>query len=277
MNTIILRKAVFCLPSLAACAILGSGFSAVAQTVDTSSTQQLSEASTTVASANQLTTEPEATSQNTPTQTNQNLTVPQQFPNAATQETATRIVTPVPGTAITSAAGFIPQYSEPSTQQTTSQPSTPKVAQADIDPGRPTRGGRSYIGVAGNIGVSGSDSALGDGNFAVISKIGLTNAISVRPAAILGDNTTILLPVTYDFSFQQLADPFSEPLPIAPYIGLGAAIKTGDNSETAVLVSGGIDYPLNSQFTATAAVNAGFFENTDIGVMLGVGYNFTGF
>lgn len=276
MNTII-RKAVFCLPSLAACAVLGSSLSAVAQTVDSSNNQQFTNAATTVASPSQSTTEPEATAQNTPTQTNTNFTVSQQFPNAAIQETANRIVTPVPGTAITSAAGFIPQNSEPTSQQPTTQPATTQVAQADIEPGRATRGGRSYIGIAGNIGVSGSDSALGDGNFAVISKVGLSNAISFRPAAVLGDNTTILLPLTYDFTFQQVADPFSEPLPIAPYIGLGAAIKTGDNSEAAFLVSGGFDFPLNTQFTATASVNAGFFNNTDIGVMLGVGYNFSGF
>lgn len=276
MNTII-RKAVFCLPSLAACAVLASSLTAVAQTVDNSTTQQFNEAATSVASPIQSTAELDATSQNTPNQTNTNFTVPQQFPNAATQETATRIVIPVPGTAITSTTGLIPQTPEPNIQQSTAQPSTTQVAQADIEPGRATRGGRSYIGIAGNIGVSGSDSALGDGNFAVISKVGLSNAISFRPAAILGDNTTFLLPLTYDFSFQQVADPFSEPLPIAPYVGLGAAIKTGDNSETAFLVSGGFDFPLNAQFTATAAVNAGFFENTDIGVMLGVGYNFSGF
>ncbi|MEY3334927.1 MAG: hypothetical protein RLZZ176_3232, partial [Cyanobacteriota bacterium] len=72
-------------------------------------------------------------------------------------------------------------------------------------------------------------------------------------------------------------DPFAEPLAIAPYLGVGAAIKTGDNSETAFLVTGGIDVPLNNRFTATAALNAGFFNQTDVGVILGVGYNFSGF
>ena len=72
-------------------------------------------------------------------------------------------------------------------------------------------------------------------------------------------------------------DPFTEALPIAPYFGLGAVIETGDKSETALLVTGGIDVPLNSRLTATAAVNAGFFSKTDVGVLLGVGYNFRGF
>ncbi len=63
----------------------------------------------------------------------------------------------------------------------------------------------------------------------------------------------------------------------APYIGAGAAFKTGDDSEIGLLISGGIDVPLTPQFTATAAVNAGFFNTTDIGLLLGVGYNFSGF
>jgi opacity protein-like surface antigen len=149
-----------------------------------------------------------------------------------------------------------------------------QVAQADIDPGRPTRGGSSYVGVAANIGIGGGDSSLGDGNFMVISKIGLSNAISVRPSAVIGDNTAFLIPVTYDLSFQQASDPFSEPLPIAPYVGGGAAIKTGDDTQVAFLVTGGVDVPLTPQFTANAAVNAAFFDETDIGLSIGVGYNF---
>ncbi|WP_322746072.1 hypothetical protein [Nostoc sp. LEGE 06077] len=45
----------------------------------------------------------------------------------------------------------------------------------------------------------------------------------------------------------------------------------------AFLVSGGIDVPLNTQFTATASVNAGFFDRTEVGLLVGVGYNFSGF
>ncbi len=107
MNNIFLRKAVFLLPSLAATVILGTSLPTLAQTVDTSNSQQLSEASATVESPNQVSTELEATSEKLSIET-ENLAVQEQFPNAATQEIATRIVTPVPGTAITSAAAFVP-------------------------------------------------------------------------------------------------------------------------------------------------------------------------
>ncbi|MBD2358265.1 hypothetical protein H6G41_27260 [Tolypothrix sp. FACHB-123] len=278
MNHIFVRKTSFWLSNLTAIAILGTtGLPTVAQTADTIDNlgnPQLSQTSTTEFPNPVIATE--ATNQQLPNEPTTFL-VKEKLPNIATIKTASRIFTPVPGTVETTAAAFAPQSPESTPKESTSQPANTTVAQADIDPGRPTRGGRSYIGLAGNIGLSGSDSALGDGNFAVISKIGLTNAISFRPAAILGDNTTIVLPLTYDFTFQQVADPFSEPLPIAPYVGVGAAIKTGDNSEAAFLLSGGIDVPLTSQFTGTVAVNAGFFENTDIGLMVGVGYNFSGF
>ncbi|MEA5512862.1 hypothetical protein [Nodularia sp. UHCC 0506] len=243
------HKGLFYLPCVAALAVLGLSLPAVAETVDT---QMLTDSSVNTTSSEVISL--------------------QQFPSTETQEVANRTITPVPGTAITSSAALIPE-SKPTAQF--QFPST-QVAQADIDFGRPTRGGRSYIGVAGNIGVAGGDSSLGDGNFAVISKVGLTNSISIRPSAVFGNDTTILLPITYDLNLRQ-ADPFDEPLAIAPYVGVGAAIKTGGDSSTALLISGGIDFPLNPQFTATASLNAGFFDETDIGLLLGVGYNFTGF
>jgi len=252
VNTIFLRKGVFWLPSIAALAVLSSGLSASAQTVDKVSSQPLTDPSATVASPNEFTTKLDTASQNLSTETTEtftvtNLTKVQQLPNAGIQENASVMPTPVPGTVATSSAMLTSEFVQPTSQttsQTTSQPSAPRVAQSDIDLGRTTRGGSSYIGVAANIGLNGGDSSLGDGNFAVVSKIGLTNSISVRPSAVFGDNTTILLPITYDFSFKS-ADAFSEPLAIAPYIGVGGAYKTGDNSKFAFLVSGGIDVPLN--------------------------------
>ncbi|MEA5600598.1 hypothetical protein [Nostoc sp. UHCC 0252] len=279
MNTIFLHKGVFWLSGIAALAVLSSSLPASAQTVDKVNGQVLTDPSATLASPNEFSTELDTVSQKLSTETIEtftatNLAKVQQPVNAAMQENASLTSTPIPGTVATSSATLTSEFVQ-LTSQTTAQPSATKVAQSDIDLGRTNRGGSSYIGVAANIGLSGGDSSLGDGNFAVVSKVALTNSISVRPSAVLGDNTTILLPITYDFTFQS-ADAFSEPLPIAPYVGVGAAYKTGDDSQFAFLVSGGIDLPLTPQFTATASVNAGFFDQTDIGLLLGVGYNFTG-
>lgn len=182
---------------------------------------------------------------------------------------------PVPGSTATSATSLTTKTpSVAQTNQPVAQSNEPEVAQLPVDPGRATRGGSSYVGVGGNIGLSG-DTALGDGNFTIISKIGLTRNIAVRPSVVLGNDATFLIPLTYDFSIRQ-AEALEEVLPIAPYVGAGVSIATGDNDNIGLLLTGGIDVPLNSQFTANAAVNVGIADETDVGLAIGVGYNFAG-
>lgn len=138
-----------------------------------------------------------------------------------------------------------------------------------ITPGRATRGVSSYIGVGGNIGLGG-DSALAEGNFAVVSKIGLTRFLSVRPSAVFGDDPVVLVPITFDLTQRPAAGGFS----IAPYIGAGVAIETSDDADVGFLLSGGVDVPLGTRFTLTGSVNAAFLDDTDVGLVLGIGYNF---
>ncbi|MBR8839084.1 MAG: hypothetical protein DSM106950_35065 [Stigonema ocellatum SAG 48.90 = DSM 106950] len=59
-----------------------------------------------------------------------------------------------------------------------------------------------------------------------------------------------------------------------PYIGGGAAIATNQDSSVGFLVTGGVDVRLSPELTATAGVNAGFLDKTNVGLMLGIGYNF---
>lgn len=188
------------------------------------------------------------------------------------QTTTTQQAAPVPGTTVTSAAPLTTQTPAPQ-QAPASKTDNGDLAQIDVDPGTPTFGGDSYIGIAGNLGLGG-DSALGDSSFMVISKIGLTTRIAVRPAVAIESDPVILVPVTFDFSIRPL-DAFTERLPIAPYVGGGVAISTGDDSDIGPLVTAGVDFPITSRFTATAAVNAAFLEDADVGVMLGIGYNFS--
>ncbi|MBE9017067.1 hypothetical protein IQ272_13160 [Chroococcidiopsidales cyanobacterium LEGE 13417] len=176
------------------------------------------------------------------------------------------------------------QPSTPTTDPTTptTEPTTPTEPPATnpdpIEPGSPTRGGSSYVGVGANIGIDGS-TALGDTNFTVISKIGLTNAVSARPSVIIGDNTTILIPVTYDFNLQPTGiDTGSEAGSIfAPYVGGGLGISTGDDSDVGPMLTAGVDVPIGEQFTANVGANVGFLDDTEVGIQIGVGYNFAGF
>lgn len=147
--------------------------------------------------------------------------------------------------------------------------------QAGVEAGRATRGGRSYIGAAGNIGITGGGgSSLGEGNFAVISKIGLTNNFSVRPSAVFGDNTTVLVPLTFDLAPRAANPTGGQAFPISPYIGAGVAIETDNDAEVGLLLTGGLDIPLGSRFTLNGGVNAAFLDETDVGIQVGVGFNF---
>ncbi|MDB9324294.1 fasciclin domain-containing protein [Nodularia spumigena] len=142
-----------------------------------------------------------------------------------------------------------------------------------IAAGTTTRGGSSYVGVAGNIGIAG-DSTLSESNYALISKIGLTNTISVRPSVVFGGDTLFLVPITLDFA-PRSADPLGgEQLSISPFLGGGVAFGSGGDSDFGFLLTGGVDLPLANRFTATGTVNATFLDSTDVGLFLGIGYNF---
>ena len=163
----------------------------------------------------------------------------------------------------------------PQNSQSTPNMATPMqpLAPSVVSPGRSTQSGSSYVGIGGNIGIGSGDTALGSGSFTVISKIGLTRNFSVRPSVLFGNSTTILVPITYDFSFGE-GPTGSLGFRAAPYLGVGAAISTGNETKVGLLLTGGIDVPLSSQFTATAAVNASVTGKAAVGILVGVGYNF---
>lgn len=155
-------------------------------------------------------------------------------------------------------------------ESATSPTQSSTIAQG-ISPGRATRAGSSYVGIGGNIGIGGN-SALGRGNFSAFSKVGLTNNLSARPGVVIGNNTTFLIPLTVDFPVSAVDG--GGRVSAAPFIGAGAAVTVGSDSRVRPMVTGGVDVPLTPELTATAGVNAAFSDRTDVGVLLGVGYNF---
>ncbi|MGI0483895.1 hypothetical protein ACN4EK_00585 [Pantanalinema rosaneae CENA516] len=192
-------------------------------------------------------------------------------------------VVPAPGTVETSAASLQPEMLTAQTEipapattpdpiETTpgTTPVPPETTSPVISPGRATQSGPSYVGVGGNIGFGGRTD-LGRGSFTAFSKIGLTNNLSARPAVMAWRRPAVLLPVTVDFPLGSVVD---GRLSAAPYIGGGIVISTGRDSVVRALLTGGVDVPLNEQFTANAGVNVGFFGKTEVGLRLGVGYNF---
>ena len=211
-------------------------------------------------------------SQNTP-EAMPDSTTPNAMPNVLPRTDMTE--TSRPGTVPTGTTSDMATPVAPQNSQAIPNTTTPMqpLAPTTVSPGRSTQSGSSYIGIGGNIGIGSGDTALGSGSFTVISKIGLTRNFSVRPSVLFGNSTTILVPITYDFSFGE-GPTGSFGFRAAPYLGVGAAISTGNETKVGLLLTGGIDVPLSSQFTATAAVNASVTGKAAVGILVGVGYNF---
>ncbi|AFZ44806.1 hypothetical protein PCC7418_2667 [Halothece sp. PCC 7418] len=132
----------------------------------------------------------------------------------------------------------------------------------------------NYIGVGLNLGLDG-DTALGNTEFAVNGRIKIAPNISFRPGAVIGENAVILVPVTYDFTAQDVTVT-EESFALTPYVGGGVFFTTDDESEDdlGALVTAGLDIPVSRQFTANAGLNIGFVnDDTEFGLLLGIAYN----
>jgi hypothetical protein len=57
-------------------------------------------------------------------------------------------------------------------------------------------------------------------------------------------------------------------------LAVGRLFQLAEIVLCAACCQGGVDVPLSEQFTANAGVNVGFFGKTEVGLRLGVGYNF---
>jgi len=132
----------------------------------------------------------------------------------------------------------------------------------------------SYISLGGNFGlIDDGKTELSDTAFVINSKIGLANYLSIRPAALLGDRATFLVPLTYDLAIGG-SDPF-RPATFVPYLGGGFLLTTHDGSNFGPLVSGGMDIRVSESMVINAGLNAGFLrDETELGILLGVGYIF---
>ena len=179
------------------------------------------------------------------------------------------ILAPFPGTSDTEAASLSEQPTFIPVPEIAQQLSEFKIAQG-VEPSR-FRGGASYIGVGANIGVGGG-TAIGQFGFAGVSRIGFTQNLSLRPSLIVNNRVSLLVPITYDFFLTR--EPF-EPVAVAPFVGGGVAFDF--SGQVGPMLTGGVDFPLTPQFTATGSANVAFLgDDTKFGILIGVGYNFGG-
>ena len=162
-----------------------------------------------------------------------------------------------------------PSSAQPAIAQSESQPASILISQENGETSTP-KPKRNYIGVGAAIGLSDSDeTGLGEGGFSIISRTGFTQNLGLHSTAIFADELTSNLaltariPVKSGESGRTLFEPF---------IGSGILIEDG---EIDALVSTGADIPLTRHMTATARVNIGFPNgDTEVGMILGLGYNF---
>lgn len=132
---------------------------------------------------------------------------------------------------------------------------------------RETEEKRSYIGVGGNIGLSGEESALGEGGFSIVSRTRIINYLSLRNSTIFGDDNASVFALTGEIPLTNAAGETVA----TPFLGGGVWF----HGEIDPVLSAGVDVPLGRDFTLTNRVNVGFdSEETDIGLLIGVGYNF---
>ena len=127
---------------------------------------------------------------------------------------------------------------------------------------------RSYIGIGANIGISGGESAIGDGAFVIVNRTRIIDYLSIRSSAIFGDETTSAIALTGEVPLTNA----NGDIRAIPFIGGGVSI----HGEVDPLLSAGVDVPIGRDFTVTTRVNLGFSDNeTDVGLIFGVGYNFS--
>ena len=133
---------------------------------------------------------------------------------------------------------------------------------------------RSYGGLGGNIGLGGEDTALGDGGFSLVGRTAFTKNISLHSSTVFGDDNVGAFALTFGIPIYSSERELEL---VYPFVGGGIAVEDffGD-FEVDGLITTGVDVPILERVTGTVRLNLGFAEDdTDVGLILGVGYNFS--
>ncbi len=126
----------------------------------------------------------------------------------------------------------------------------------------------SYLGLGGNISAGGDTTALGNGGMVILGKVGLMKYLSVDATAIINNKIggsvaiTGTLPIVNKTTNKLIASPF-----------VGGGILIHDQIDP--LATAGVNVPLTPDLTGILKVDVGFAEQeAEVGIMLGIGYNF---
>jgi hypothetical protein len=139
----------------------------------------------------------------------------------------------------------------------------------------PPPAARSYIGIGGNLGLSGDTSSLGTGGVALLSKQVLSDLFAIHGNNVVFGSATASQSMALTLNFP-IRDGNTQEIMVSPFLGAGAEIRNDGATYISPLVVGGLDVPLSKIFTGTIRVQAAFPNtgNTNVGLTLGIGYNF---
>lgn len=225
----------------------------------------------------------------TPTETSAAI-APEATETAEAEASAT--IAPQPAEAVVDTQDFAPESTtavdltpaEPTSNTAEIAPETSEqsqVAQIPTSPVLTRPPANNYIGAGVNFG--------DDTSFAVISKFAITQfssyGVSLRPSVLFDDSVNFRVPITIESRLNTDSEQANR---FAPYAGLGVAIDTDDDGEgdsdvdniddddddVGFMLTAGSDFLLTNRITATAGLNLIFNDDTDLELLLGVGYNF---
>lgn len=126
----------------------------------------------------------------------------------------------------------------------------------------------NYVGIGGAIGLEDAgETALGEGGFSILGRFSLTDHFSIHSSSIISGDNLISIAATGGVPIKNKETGRTI---VFPFVGAGISADTEDFNIDPV-VTGGVDVPINQLITGTARVNANFGDETDIGILLGVG------
>jgi len=198
-------------------------------------------------------------------------------------QTVSSTSAPLPGTTTTSADALAPDSAKPASQTSAPANTTPTAtfAQANTTTA-PTPRPQDYIGLGGDIGLNGNKTSLGGGGLAILghtrlAKLGNSAYLSLHNSTVVFGNRTATSTFTLTISTPIQSRLLGRRVVVFPFLGGGLLTRqNGGSTKFAPLLSAGVDVPIARRFTATARITAGFLaEDTEVGLQLGIGYNFS--
>ncbi|HBW56288.1 MAG TPA: hypothetical protein DEF27_00195 [Oscillatoriales bacterium UBA8482] len=158
-------------------------------------------------------------------------------------------------------------------QNTEEKPEDPRKA-ADAN-GRRLSNNFNYVGIGGNIGITGDGSGLGGGGLMSLSKTGFSENFSLHSSGILiGSDSASLTHLTAEFPVRSETNAVR----FSPFVGAGIIYKDLFNSDLSLGPSAtvGIDIPISYSFLITGRASVGYIrEQTDFGIQIGFSYIYT--